>query len=235
MIYNDSMEVSIILPTYNERKNILLLVNLIKHHLKKIDNEIIIIDDNSPDKTASVCIDKFINDKSVKVLANKKRIGFSESIYKGILNSKKKIIVVMDTDFTHDPVLIPKMLRLIKEYDIICGSRYCAGGYMEDQIHSYASFFYNLLLKLVLKTQVQDNLGGYFCITKKSFNKLPNKKIFYGYGEYFFRLLFFALKKNFSILEIPAIYKKRKRGKSKSKFMYMFYKYFIEAFKLRLK
>ena len=141
----------------------------------------------------------------------------------------------MDTDFTHDPKLIPKMLKLINEYDIISGSRYCAGGYMQDQIHSHLSFFYNLILKLILKNQIQDNLGGYFCITKKSLNKLPSKKIFYGYGEYFFRLLFFALRKNLTILEIPAIYKKRVRGKSKSNFIYMFYKYFIEALKLRFK
>ena len=70
---------------------------------------------------------------------------------------------------------------------------------------------------MILKTHVQDNLGGYFCISKKSLNKLPNKKIFYGYGEYFFRLLFFALKKNLTILEIPAIYKKGLEGKSKIK------------------
>lgn len=228
------MNVSIILPTFNEKKNILLLVNLIKQKLKNIDNEIIIIDDNSPDKTAYACKKKFKNNKTIKILKNKKRLGFSESIHRGILNSSKKMIIVMDADFTHDPILIPKMLRLSKEYDVITGSRYCAGGLMEDQIHSHLSFFYNLLLKLILKTQVQDNLGGYFCISKKNLNKLPAKKIFFGYGEYFFRLLFFSLKKNFTILEIPAIYKKRKRGKSKSKFIYMFYKYFIEALKLRL-
>jgi len=229
------MDVSIILPTYNEKKNILLLVSSIKQYLKKINNEIIIVDDNSPDKTGSICIKEFFKDKSIKVLINKKRIGFAESIYKGILNSKKKIVIVMDTDFTHDPVLIPKMLRLIKEYDIISGSRYCAGGYMEDQLHSHLSFFYNLLLKLILKTQIQDNLGGYFCIKKNSLKKLPCRKIFYGYGEYYFRLLFFSLNRSLSILEIPAIYKKRTRGKSKSKFIYMFYKYLIEALKLRFK
>ncbi len=229
------MDVSIILPTYNEKKNILLLVSSIKQYLKKINNEIIIVDDNSPDKTGSICIKEFFKDKSIKVLINKKRIGFAESIYKGILNSKKKIVIVMDTDFTHDPVLIPKMLRLIKEYDMISGSRYCAGGYMEDQLHSHLSFFYNLLLKLILKTQIQDNLGGYFCIKKDSLKKLPCRKIFYGYGEYYFRLLFFSLNRSLSILEIPAIYKKRTRGKSKSKFIYMFYKYLIEAVKLRFK
>ena len=227
------MNVSIILPTFNEKKNILLLVNSVKKILKKIKYEIIIIDDNSPDKTAYVCKNKFKNDKTVKVIQNKKRLGFSESIHKGILNSSKKTIIVMDTDFTHDPILIPKMLRLSKEYDIIIGSRYCAGGLMEDQLHSHLSFFYNLLLKLILKTQVQDNLGGYFCISKKHLNKLPAKKIFFGYGEYFFRLLFFSSRKKFSILEVPAIYKKRKWGESKSKFIHMFYKYFIEALKLR--
>ena len=141
----------------------------------------------------------------------------------------------MDTDFTHDPILIPKMLRLSSEYNIIIGSRYCAGGYMEDHVHSRLSYFYNLLLKIILKTQVQDNLGGYFCISKSLLNKLPQNRIFYGYGEYFFRLLFYALKINLTILEIPTIYKKRMRGKSKSNFVYMFYKYFIEALKLRFR
>ena len=229
------MEVSIILPTFNEKNNILLLVNLIKRHLKKNKIEIIIVDDNSSDDTGLICKKKFMKNRSVKVIMNKKRIGFSESIYKGILKSSKKYIVVMDTDLTHDPILIPKMLKLVKEYNIISGSRYCAGGFMQDQIHSHLSFFYNLLLKLILKIQIQDNLGGFFCISRKSLNKLPAKKIFYGYGEYFFRLLFFALKKNLTILEIPAIYKRRVRGKSKSKFVYMFYKYFIEALKLRFK
>ncbi len=78
-------------------------------------------------------------------------------------------------------------------------------------------------------------MEGTFVLKKKTLNELPKKKIFYGYGEYFFRLLFFSLIKNFTILEIPAIYKKRVRGKSKSNFIYMFYKYFIEAVKLRMK
>lgn len=227
------MEVSIILPTFNEKENIFLLINFIKKELEKTNFELIIVDDGSPDSTGLICKNKFIKDKSIKVIVNKKRLGFSESIYKGILNSTKKNIVVMDTDLTHDPILIPKMLRLVNEYDIISGSRYCCGGHMQDRIHSYLSFFYNLWLKLILKSQVHDNLGGYFCIKKNTLMKLPCKKIFYGYGEYFFRLIFFAVKKNFSILEIPATYKKRIRGKSKSKFISMFFRYSFEALKLR--
>ena len=78
------MQVSIILPTYNERSNIFLLVSSIKKKFnkKKIKFEIIIVDDNSPDDTGIECNKKFKNDKYVKVILNKKRIGFSESIYK---------------------------------------------------------------------------------------------------------------------------------------------------------
>ena len=227
------MKVSIILPTYNERKNILLLINSIKKYLKNYSYEIIVIDDNSPDQTAFICKKKFLKNKRINVIKNKIRIGLAKSILKGVRFSKNDKLVVMDTDFTHDPILIPKMLRLSNEYDIISGSRYCSGGYMEDQIHSHLSYFYNLILKLILKTQIQDNLGGYFCIDRKKLIRLNLKNICYGYGEYFFRLLFYSLRSKYSILEIPAVYKKRRRGKSKSKFIYMFYKYFIEALKLR--
>ena len=166
------MQVSIILPTYNEKKNILLLINSIKRQLKNYNLEIIIIDDQSPDETGLICKKNFIKYKNIKVLINKSRIGFAKSILEGIKVATKKKIIVMDTDFTHDPKLIPTMLRLSNEYDIISGSRYCSGGYMENQIHSHLSYFYNLILKLILKTQIQDNLGGYFCIDKKNLSKL---------------------------------------------------------------
>ena len=71
------MEVSIILPTYNEKNNIFLLVNSIKKNLKKYNHEIIIVDDNSPDNTGNLCLKKFSKDKSVKVISNRIRIGFS--------------------------------------------------------------------------------------------------------------------------------------------------------------
>ena len=71
-------------------------------------------------------------------------------------------------------------LYLIKKYDIISGSRYCAGGSMENKIHFYFSFIYNLFLRIILKTQIQDNLGGYFCIKKSKLNELSLDKIFSG-------------------------------------------------------
>lgn len=106
---------------------------------------------------------------------------------------------------------------------------------MQDQYHYIASFVYNLFLRLVLKTQIQDNLGGFYVIKRKHVLQLPFDKIFFGYGEYYFRLLHFAQQYNFSIVEIPANYLNRSTGKSKSNFFKMIFTYTWAAILLKLK
>ena len=64
------------------------------------------------------------------------------------------------------------VIYLIKEYDIISCSRYSAGGSMENKIHYYFSFAFNLILRIILRTQIQDNLGGYYCIKKNVLDKI---------------------------------------------------------------
>ena len=125
----------------------------------------------------------------------------------------------MDADLTHDPKLIKSFINLIPEFDIISRSRFCSGGDMQDRAHYFCSFAFNILLRIILTSQIQDNLGGYFAIKRKVLKALPLEKIFFGYGDYFFRLLFFAQKKRKNILEIPAVYQARKKGVSKSNFI----------------
>ena len=228
------MDLSIVLPTYNEKDNIINLIKQILEILKNIENkEIIVVDDNSPDGTYLACKTAFEKNDGIKVLLRKNNKGLANSILDGIKICKGEYIIVMDTDLTHDPKLIPKLTYLAKEYDIVSGSRFCAGGLMENKIHYFCSFSFNLLLRIILKTQIQDNLGGYFCIKKNTLDLLPFEKIFYGYGEYFFRLLHFAQTKNLTIIEIPAVYNLRYKGKSKSNFLLLLFKYFFAAIKLR--
>ena len=104
---------------------------------------------------------------------------------------------------------------------------------MENQLHGKLSYYYNIMLKFILKTNINDNLGGYFLIKRDLLNKLEFDKIFYGYGEYFFRLLYFGKINKAKIIEIPAVYKQRLYGKSKSNFLTMLFKYFYAAVKLR--
>ena len=225
---------SIVLPTYNEKDNIIDLINKIKNVIQDHSHEIIVVDDNSPDDTFEICKKHFIDDESIKMILRKANHGLANSIREGIENAEGEHVVIMDTDFTHDPNLIKQMLNMITKYNIISGSRFCNGGSMESTMHSILSQIYNKMIKFVLKTKIEDNLGGFFCIERKNLMQLPHEKIFYGYGDYYFRLLYFANLKNFSIVEIPARYSTRTRGKSKSKFFQMAYKYFIEMIKLKI-
>ena len=225
---------SIVLPTYNEKDNIIDLINKIKNVIQDHSYEIIVVDDNSPDDTFEVCKKNFLNDDNIKMILRKTNHGLANSIREGIENAKGEYVVIMDTDFTHDPNLIKQMLSMKAKYNIISGSRFCKGGSMEDTMHSICSRIYNKMIKFILQTKIEDNLGGFFCIEHKNLMQLPHEKIFYGYGDYYFRLLYFANQKNFSIVEIPARYTTRTRGKSKSKFFQMAYKYFIEVIKLKI-
>ena len=225
---------SIVLPTYNEKDNIIDLINKIKDAIQSHSYEIIVVDDNSPDDTFEVCKKYFIDDENIKMILRETNHGLANSIREGIENAKGEYVVIMDTDFTHDPDLIKKMLNINIKYNIISGSRFCKGGSMESTMHSILSRLYNKMIKFILQTKIEDNLGGFFCIQRKNLMQLPFEKIFYGYGDYYFRLLYFAKQKNFSIVEIPARYITRTRGKSKSKFFQMAYKYFIEVIKLKI-
>lgn len=228
------MKVSVILPTYNEAGNIVALVREIISHIPgEWAYEIVVVDDNSPDGTYQAVKTAFNDNEAVVAVLRTKDRGFAKSIRAGIEAAQGEQIIVMDTDFTHDPVEIPRLLHIAKVYDIVSGSRFCSGGNMQDVQHYIASMLYNWVLRLVLHTQVQDNLGGYFTIRKEKLMQLPLDKIFFGYGEYFFRVLHFAKQKELSIVEIPALYRARHAGTSKSNFFKMLITYFCEAIKLK--
>jgi len=229
------MDLSIILPTLNEKGNIEILINEINNNIpKNLKKEIIIIDDNSDDETYSHCINLYKNIESIKVILRKEKRSLGSSVGEGIGISKGNKIIVMDTDLNHNPIHIKELLDLTNTSDLVSCSRYLLGGSMKNKSRFLASYFYNILLRIILGTDVKDNTGGFFCIKKSVLKNLDFKKIFYGYGEYFFRLLFYTKKENFVIKEIPTKYNERKYGQSKSKFIYMIINYFLSAVILRI-
>ncbi len=230
------MRVSVILPTFNERGNILQLVNAIELNIPaNWSHEIIIVDDNSSDGTFELAKQSFFENKNVKVICRSPPHGLAISILDGIQAATGTHLVVMDTDFTHSPSEIPNLLHICEKYDLVSGSRFCAGGNMDSTRHYLASLFYNWLVRILLRTQIQDNLGGYFAVKREKLLSLPVKKIFFGYGDYFFRLLYFGEKAGFTIVEIPTIFRKRTSGESKSNFLKMLFKYTSAAIAVRLR
>ena len=226
------MKVSVVLPTYNEAGNIVSLVEeILKVMPIDIRPEVIIVDDNSTDNTYEIALKAFLSHPTVKVLLRTKDRGLANSIRYGIQHASGDSVVVMDTDFTHNPAEIPNMVHVGEVYDMVSGSRFCSGGSMQTKPHYIASFIYNLFLRVILRTQVQDNLGGFFLMDREKLLSLPFDKIFFGYGDYFFRLIYLVEKQGYTIIEIPAYYSKRNTGKSKSNFLKMLLSYSWSALK----
>lgn len=226
--------VSVILPTYNEAGHIVELVqSVITCIPEPWHYEILVVDDNSPDKTCEIVADAFRSNAAVIPILRSTDRGLAKSIRTGIERATGDTIVVMDSDFTHDPKEIPRLLHVAAIYDIVTGSRFCPGGVMQDTTHYLASLAFNWFVRLVIRTQIQDNLGGFFAINAEKLKRLPHDLIFFGYGDYFFRLLHYAQCEAMSVVELPAKYLARRTGSSKSQFVKMLWSYTVAVFRLK--
>ncbi len=232
----EHVDVSVVLPTYNERGNIVPLIEAIQGELGRagITYEILVIDDNSPDGTAQLVRERFGHDANVRLHVRTQERGLATAILHGIRQATGDCVAVMDTDFNHDPAKLPQMVKFLEYYDIIVGSRFTMGGGMEDRWRYVASFIFNFFVRFVLRTQIQDNLSGFFTMRREKLLAMDLDSIFRGYGEYFMHLLFMAWKKNYHILEVPTFYHLRRHGKSKSRFFHMLITYTLAALKVRL-
>lgn len=229
------MKASIILPTYNESGNIEELIrSIFKSRPEGWDYEVLVVDDNSPDGTFDIVRTAFAEDRNVSACLRTSDRGLAKSLLAGVERAQGEWVVLMDSDFTHNPADLSKMLHVARVYDIVIGSRFCPGGSMQDTRHYLMSLIYNWLIRLILRTQVQDNLGGYLVIRADVLQVLPWDKIFFGYGDYCFRLLHYAQKQRRTIVEVPVHFHPRQKGDSKSCFVRLLLSYTMALIKLKL-
>ena len=227
---------SIIIPTFNEKGNI---VALLKEILKvasenNLNIEIVVVDDNSPDKTASVLRKVFLKEKRVQLFVRTKEKGLASAILLGIEKSKGRVILGMDADFNHPPSLIPGILEKLETCGLVVASRFVKGGGMGDRGRYWGTFTFNLLLKYLLGFPTMDNMSGFYAISKEKLLRLPMRLIYRGYGDYHLRLLHFAKMAKLKICEVPVYYPKRKYGQSKSNLSKLVFSYTLVALKLRI-
>ncbi len=231
------MKTSIILPTYNEKDNIVELIQTIFKAVKPTNMEfdIVVVDDHSPDGTATAVQQAFGQDSHVKLFVRTAGRGLATALRYGIEHSDGEILVFMDTDFNHDPVLIPQMIKFLEYYEIIIGSRFVMAGGMEDKFRQFSSHVYNYGIRLLFGTPVHDNLSGFFSIYRDKLTTMDLDQIYYGYGDYFIRLLMVANKRGYHMLEIPVFYRLRMHGHSKTQFLSTFMQYSAALLTLRFK
>lgn len=228
---------SIILATYNEKENIVSLINTIIKECEnnKVNIEIIVVDDNSPDGTAKTVKKAFGKNKGIKLIVRKDEKGLGTAVGRGVKESKGEVVVFMDADFSHDPKDISNLIKLTNNFDIVNGSRYIRGGGIQTHWNrKLATNLMRIYMSTVLQLNITDYTNGYFAVRKSVLNKLSNEKIFYGYGDYYFRFFYYAKKQGAKIKEIPVFYKFREHGQSKTNHINHGWQYIKEALKLRL-
>lgn len=230
-------DVSIILPTLNESGHINEIITILRSEMVSIskDYELIIVDDGSTDGTID-CIKKaFSHERSLKIIQQTSRQGLAVAISTGVKEAQGEYVLVMDTNFNHDPHLAGKIVKFCEDFDLVSGSRFTTGGSMEKFNVWLCSYIYNFCLRLLLGLKTQDNLAGYFCIRKKYLETLNESFIFYGHGDYFFRLLYLAHQLHYSILEVPIAYKTGQATNTSKSFFWTLLVYTKRALKLRFK
>jgi dolichol-phosphate mannosyltransferase len=229
--------VSVILPTYNEGGNIGGLVSEIRKFLGK-EAEIVVSDDNSPDGTWKIVREMAKTDKNLKLLRRFKNKGVGPAIYDGVMKSKGEYIVWMDADLTMPPSLLPRMVSMLKEYDVVVGSRYAqGGGDKRSVLRVITSIAINRVANLLLNFKVLDYDSGFVAVRREVFEKVrfsPN-----GHGEYCIEFLYKCTKKGYSVREIGFVFTERKMGESKtSQYLYSIFlhgfKYLKKIIELRL-
>ena len=230
---------SIILPSYNEKENLPLLITKIKFYLNKKKFKIYIIDDHSNDGTKDIIKKKFKSDKRILFTARTKYPrSLGQSVGEGILMSQSDKIIVMDTDFNHNPKYLLTLINQHEKfnYSLVCGSRFLNTKLNKLKSRYIMSRIYNLIMRPLMRSKISDNLSGFFFIDRKIIDKRLYNKIFYGYGDYYIRLLHYIQKRNkFDIKEISIVYDERKFGLSKTKFINVFLKYTFEIIKLNFR
>ncbi|MBE7440495.1 MAG: glycosyltransferase family 2 protein [Spirochaetales bacterium] len=166
-----SVDISVIIPTYNESGNIALLLEKIQQVLSAHSYEIIVVDDNSPDRTWEVAQSWASSRPAVSVIRRMHDRGLSSAVITGMEIARGRSLAVMDADLQHDESILPIMAAsvLAGECDVAIGSRGAAGGsYGEwSRRRRFISFVAATMARIVLPVQVTDPMSGFFVISRK--------------------------------------------------------------------
>ena len=211
----------IIIPTYNEAANIEAVIKKIIDLEDK--NDILVVDDNSPDGTSEIVIDlKRIHDNRLFLLKREKKSGLGSAYkcgFKWALENNYSYIFEMDADMSHDPDEIKNLkFQLIqKKYDVVVGSRYIEGVSVVNWPLSriFLSYFANAYVRIITGMPIKDATSGFVGYTKNALSSIELNNIKFNGYAFQIEMKFKLWKKNFKLKEHQIIFVNRKLGKSK--------------------
>jgi len=229
----------VIIPTYNEADNILKIIpEVLKNTTPENEFNVLVVDDNSPDGTASM-VEGLNNDK-VNILKREKKLGLGTAYLAGFryaIKNEYDYVFEMDADFSHDPKYLIEFIKKINEgYDLVIGSRYINGisvlnWPIRRLILSYLASMYT---RIVTGLKVMDTTAGFMCYRVTALKQIDLDQVKSNGYSFQIEMKFKFYKKGFKITETPILFIDRREGESKMSRKVVYEAYFM-VWKLKFK
>ncbi len=209
----------LVLPTYNEAENVESFVAAVREKLPA-SARVLIVDDNSPDGTGRIADRLAAEHESVDVLHRPRKEGLGPAYVAGFrhaLAGGAGLILEMDSDFSHDPAYLPRLLDAAERADLVIGSRYVPGGGVGDWgvLRRAISRGGSAYAQLLLGVRVHDLTGGFKCFRREVLEAIDLDSIqSHGYA-FQVELTYRAIRLGFEVAEVPIVFRDRQAGSSK--------------------
>lgn len=213
------MQITTVVPTYNEAVNLPLLVTAL--FSLPLDIRVLVVDDKSPDGTGRIADELAVNDNRVSVLHRDGKLGLRSAYLDGFrraLEQQADAIVQMDADFSHDPKKIPEMVQKLESCDVVLGSRYIPGGGVDDHWPLWRkglSAFGNFYARSILGLPQRDITTGFRLWRRSTLLGLPFNRIQSNGYIFLVEMAYLAHCLEYEISEVPIYFVDRQWGKSK--------------------
>jgi dolichol-phosphate mannosyltransferase len=217
-ILSPALELTVVIPTFNERDNITPLIQRLREALSGVEWQAIFVDDNSKDGTADVVKSIAAFDPRIACLHRLGRRGLAGAVLEGVMASAAPIIAVIDADLQHDETILPRMLDIIRadQADLVVGSRYLTQDGATrglSPIRLAGSRFATWIARQVLRAEVSDPVSGFFMIRRSLVERVAPRLSNQG-----FKILFDIIASQpgpLRIAETPYAFAERQSGASK--------------------
>jgi len=209
------MTASVVLPTYNERD---VIVDVVAEILEAVgDVEVLVVDDDSPDRTWEIVDSAFASDGRAHALRRIGRRGLPSAIAEGIASTKGDVVVWLDADGSMPADVIPRLVAATADADVAVASRYAAGGKDpgESTARIMASRAINTFGTLWLGGPVRDWTSGFVAARRMALDRVPIRAD-HAYGDYCIDFLHRACRQGLRVVEVPYACVERRAGTTKT-------------------
>jgi len=218
------MQLTIVLPTYNEAENLPKITEAL-FGLQLPELKLLVVDDGSPDGTGEIA-DQLSQHYAgrITVMHRSGKLGLGTAYIQGFqqaLNDGAEVIGQMDADFSHPPEKLVEMLAMLEDYDVVIGSRYVAGGKLDENWPLWRkglSSFGNIYARTILRLKVRDTTAGFRIWRRATLQNMPLERVRSNGYAFQVEMTYIASRLGYQFGEVPIYFADRRWGTSKMSF-----------------